>query len=125
MVDAEATPCKSRASRKPPKTPKATRITQRVRLLRRSTRLDYPGRGAPNASLLTNFVADRTTLCRSRGAPTIPDERLPDGSRVTTWRFSYCSAMILSNSTIGLTGTCSPRVTVTSWMVAVHVNGAS
>ena len=36
----------------------------------------------------------------------------------------YCSAMIRSNSTMGLTGTCSLRVTVTEWMVAVHVNGA-
>ena len=38
---------------------------------------------------------------------------------------AYCSAMIRSNSTIGLTGTCSLRVTVAEWMVAVQVNGAS
>lgn len=36
----------------------------------------------------------------------------------------YCSAMIRSNSTIGLIGTSSLRVTVTVWMVAVQGNGA-
>ncbi len=39
---AEAAPCSSRARRKPPKTPKAMRITQRMRLVRRSTMRDYP-----------------------------------------------------------------------------------
>ncbi len=38
---------------------------------------------------------------------------------------AYCSDMIRSNSTMGLTGTSSLRVTVTVWMVAVHLKGAS
>jgi len=37
----------------------------------------------------------------------------------------YCSDMIRSNSTIGLTGTSSLRVTVAARMAAVQGNGAS
>jgi hypothetical protein len=37
----------------------------------------------------------------------------------------YCSDMIRSNSTKGLTGTSSLRVTVAAWMMAVQGNGAS
>ncbi len=37
----------------------------------------------------------------------------------------YCSDMIRSNSTNGLTGTSSLRVTVAAWMAAVQGNGAS
>ena len=51
--------------------------------------------------------------------PAAPTAALPgDGAR------PYCSAMMRSNSTSGLTGACSSSVTVAVRMVAVHRNGA-